>query len=280
MAFLFHFCGMHKISFNGHHVDAAAPLFTVANRGYRYGDGLFETMKLHRGKVLLFPYHLQRMRNGCHALQLDCHAMEENLVEQIEALARMNNCSDMARIRLSVFRADNNDAGYVLEANALTEAAFQWQEEGWRLSLYRQNRKSADELSNMKTANYLLYVLADIFAKAERTDEALVLNTTNNLCDGSRTNLFLVLNGVVKTPALNQGCVAGVMRRYILEQCSALNIQVQETVLTETDLLHADEVFLTNAIEGIRWVKSCAGKTYSNQFSMYLFRKALATIYG
>ena len=135
-----------------------------------------------------------------------------------------------------------------------------------------------DKLYNLKTSSYLPYELAMQHAEHVGLDECLVRNALGNICEGSRTNIFAVKGTELYTPALTEGCVAGVMRRYILDYCSTDGISCQEVPLTETFLQEADELFLTNAIQGIRWVESWGQKHYQNSFVRQLFNKALATI--
>lgn len=271
---------MSMLCFNGQFLDDAAPLFTAANRGFRYGQGLFETMKLFRGEVLFFPLHLERLQRGMQMLHINNSSFSADQIRaEIRELCAQNNCSDRARIRWAVYAGEDGQAAYVLEAQPLEESVFTWNEAGWTLSLYSDHPKATGALSNLKSANYLLYLLAARHALQCGTDESLVLNTEGSLCDGSRTNVFILHRGMLKTPALNQGCVAGVMRRYLLQECARMGIPVEEGLLTGADLADAEEVFLTNAIQGIRWVAQYAGNTYGNSFSSHLFRQTLATIY-
>src|SRR4030095_10075619 len=103
-----------------------------------------------------------------------------------------------------------------------------------------------------KSANYLPYVLADLHAKETGCEESIVLNTENNLCDASKANIFLLVKDEIYTPALHQGCVNGVKRRYIIEELKKEKIIVQQKQINESLLFEADEVFLTNAINDIR----------------------------
>jgi branched-chain amino acid aminotransferase len=273
-------CSMGKIVFNGHFIDEETPLFTAANGGFRYGDGLFETMKWLRGEVLHFPLHFQRLQKGLELLQIEASSISaQTIAANINELCRLNGCNERARVRLALYRQQDGTAGYVLEAAEIGPDVFQWQEQGWTLSLYTQNCKARSPLSNVKSANYLLYLLAATHAQQQGVDECVVLNDAGNLCDGSRTNIFVVKNGLLQTPALHQGCVAGVMRRFLLNRCAELKMPVSESVLTETDLVQADEAFLTNAIQGIRWVRSYNNKQFDNSFSKKLFEQTLATIY-
>src|SRR5207249_2147893 len=92
----------------------------------------------------------------------------------------------------------------------------------------------------------------------------LLLNVHDRICDATIANVFWIKNGTIYTPPLSEGCVAGVTRRYILEKIQSARHKIQEKVCEIIDLENADEIFLTNAIQGIRWVKQFRDKTYSN----------------
>jgi branched-chain amino acid aminotransferase len=268
------------ICFNGQFLPAGQPVFSAAAPVVRYGDGVFETMKLLRGKVLLFSLHCQRLLKGLELLDMahsfpDCSEIEAWII----TLAQKNGCIERARIRWGAYRQEDGLAGFVLEASPLGPEAFCWQEQGWHLDLYTENSKSPGPLGNLKSANYQLYLLAAAAAAKQGADECLVLNAHGHLCDGSRTNVFIYKNGLLKTPALACGGVAGVMRRHLLEFCIATKLPVAEIILTPIDLLEADEIFLTNAIQGIRWVSRFKDREYGHDFSKQLYAQGLAVPY-
>ncbi|WP_132055897.1 aminotransferase class IV [Pseudocnuella soli] len=268
------------ICFNGQLLPAGQPVIAAANPGFRYGEGLFETMKMLQGNILLFSPHCQRLHQGMSLLGLKPLSTSNNsIADQVKMLAQKNGCLEMARIRWTVYRQEDGTAGYVLEAFALENEAFRWQERGWQLGLYAENTKATGTLANLKSANYLVYRLAAAAAAQQGADECIVLNAHGHVCDGSRTNIFTLKNGLLQTPPLTSGCVAGVMRRHVLHSCSANNIPFAEKDLLPDDLLAADEVFLTNAIQGIRWVSHYQGKEYGNAFTKSLYKQLLAADY-
>lgn len=258
---------MQCVCYNGDFFEATEPLFTAQNRAFRYGDGLFETMKLYAGNILFSPYHFDRLFTGLQLLQIKPGPTftVEKLTAHITALCQKNNCTALARVRLAVFRTDDGSASFVIEAFALTSEKMQWQPEGWTLEIHPSVRKSCDAYANLKTANYLPYVLAGEYARENDVDECLVLNTFNNICDGSKTNIFLLAGGEVYTPALHQGVVNGVMRNQTMDILKSNGYTLHQTEVTEQQLLEADEVFVTNAIEGVRWVKSFRSKEYGHE---------------
>lgn len=241
---------------------------TPQNRSFRYGDGIFETMKIRQNKIMLGDYHFNRISTSLSLLKIITPDFlnEEKLFNDISRLSALNNCQDNARIRVAIYRQEENNAGVVIEADPLNEEQDYLNENGWTIDIYPFARKSMDAFANLKSANYLPYVLADKYAKENGIDECLVLNSDNKIADASKANIFLVLKDKVHTPALNQGCVNGVKRRFVIEQIKNSGIAVHQHEINEDLLLQADEIFLTNAIIDIRWVKSFREKKFTNSF--------------
>ena len=241
--------------FDGSFVPADQPLFTAGNRGFKWGDGVFETAKFYNNTLLLATYHFERLFSGLRLLHITPRFTPQQLTDAIALLCEKNNCTDRARVRLATYRNDTNAASYVIEATALPPETVQWNESGWRIGLYPFARISCDAFANLKSANYLPYVMAGAYAKEQGLDECLVLNSYNRIGEGSKTNLFLCNGRDIATPALSEGCVAGVMRRYVIEKLKGLGYAVHQTAVTEEEVLAAEAVFLTNATEGLRWVR-------------------------
>lgn len=266
---------MKWVCHNGEMVPDGQPLFSAANRSFRYGDGLFETMRVYQNELLLAPLHFNRLFTGLQLLNIRPSARftPEVLQQNILELCRKNDCARLARVRLAVYRSESGEAGYVIEALALNEDALQWNTEGWKLVVYGLARKSCDAFANLKSANYLPYVLAGAFAAEQGADEALVLNTYNHVADGSKTNLFLIKDKTIYTPALHQGCVSGVMRRHVIDNLKVMGFVLHQIGVNEQLLREADEVFCTNAVQGIRWVKHFGQKEYGNALTHQIFKQ-------
>ena len=268
---------MKAICHNGETVPAGAPLFDAGNRGFRYGDGVFETARVVDGVLRLAPLHFNRLFTALQLLQIrpgpqfTPHLLQKNILH----LCRQNKCSHRARVRLAVYRQPGGDAGYVIETFPLGEDALVLNEKGWQLVVYPLARKSCDAFANLKSANYLPYVLAGAYAAEKGADEALVLNSYNLIADGSKTNLFLLKDGAWYTPALDQGCVAGVMRTHLLQVLKQKGFAVHQTAVTEEMLATADEVCCTNAVQGIRWVQRFGNREYSNTCIQQVFKDSI-----
>lgn len=261
-------------------VSATAPLFNVQNRGFKYGDGVFETIRMQNGQMPLAPLHFERLFTGVQLLQMHAQFTGEQLLQHISALCQLNACSNLARVRLSVFRAQNNQAHFAIEAHPLHAASVQWEAKGLKLGLFSKAQKSTDLFSNLKSANFLPYVLAAKYADEHALDDCVLLNAAHAICDTTKANLFLVKDRVFVTPALDQGCVAGVMRRYLLGALKQNNWRVYEQAVVENDLLQADEAFVTNAVLGLRQVHCYKNKSYGNAVARQVFSTIIAPLFN
>jgi len=259
------------IIFNGSIVPSGTPIITADNRGFRYGDGLFETIRVKDGRIVLGKYHFDRLISGARLLQFEISSFlsAEKLSAEILELCRRNGHERSARVRLNVFRADMGQ-----ESGAPQHVIQSWEletgeeaEKGVTLGIYPHGRKSCDQLSNIKSNNYLVYSMGARYAGQHGWDDSLVLNSFGRVADSSIANLFLVKGGIVYTPPLSEGCVAGVMRRWLIQVLPEKGWEVREQPAAPEDLLQADELFLSNAIRGSRWVGKLAGVTYGNKIA-------------
>jgi len=274
MAFLFYFDDMEFVIINGNIVEKSKAGLSPDDHSYRYGDGLFETMKISNGNILLEGYHFERLFSGLETLKFESLLLftKQRISDQVKELCKKNNYEESARVRLSISRGNgglydcDNKLSYLIECWPLEQMRFN--ENGLIIDIFPDARKSIDKFSNLKSANYLPYVMAAIWAKENKLNDALILNQHNQVCDSTIANVFWVAGGNIFTPPLSAGCVAGVMRKRILD----LGQNIKEKNLTENDLLNADEVFLTNAINGIRRVKQFRDKTYENRIAVEIFK--------
>jgi branched-chain amino acid aminotransferase len=265
-------------NYNGRFFADDENVLSKDDRSYRYGDGLFETMKLINGNISLGDHHFERLFSGLDILKFHIPVLftKHKIEVEIKELCKKNECERSARIRLSVSRGNgglydcDNKFSYLIECWPLEQKELN--ENGLIIDIFPDAKKSIDVFSNLKSANYLPYVMGAIWAKENKLNEALILNQHDRICDSTIANVFWAKDNKVFTPPLSEGCVAGIMRKKILE-LATLNpdYMLHETVLSQEILLQADEVFLTNAIAGIRWVKECGNKVYKNTISSKIF---------
>ncbi|RQO70662.1 4-amino-4-deoxychorismate lyase [Pedobacter sp. KBW06] len=261
---------------NDEFVAANHPVIGVQNRAFRYGDGLFESMRMDNGKLKFAEQHADRLRAGMKALKMDgSNLMDEYFLKQKTAeLSKKNKLKDHIRFRLSVYREgeglytpESNKAGYVLEASPLAQPTYELNKKGLIVDVYDEITKPVNKLSNYKTTNSLLYVMAGLYKKQHNLDEAFILNQHGFLCESISSNVFVVYDKQIYTPALSEGCVAGVMRSVVMNMAKSNNIPLIEAQINPEVLKEAEEVFITNATGGIRWVMGYGRKRYFNEIS-------------
>lgn len=253
---------MNLICLNGRMVPADEPALPAANRGYRYGDGLFETIRVIQGRMPLGDRHFDRLFNslGRLAYEIPAGLSAQQLHDEAIELCVRNGCRDSARVRLSISSGEGDLPGpprlqYLIECFPYPVPDMDNQH--LVIGIYSAARKHYDLFSDIKSANYLPYVLAARYARASGFDDALVLNPAGRIVESSVCNLFLVKDDLLITPPLTEGCIAGVMRKWIAE-----NFPVRESTVTKEDLYSADELFLTNALSGVRSVRQLEKKTF------------------
>jgi branched-chain amino acid aminotransferase len=262
--------------YNGEIRPATDAIASAGNRGLRYGDGVFETIKMVNGQMPLFALHAERLTNGLNILQMPLPGTD-TLEQDILTLCQKNNITDAARVRVMVFRGNGSlysveatDPNIVIQAEPLPAAYLALNEHGWQVDTCPGVQKSCDMLANLKSNNYLPYIMAALHAQRCNLNDCLVMNAHDRICDATIANIFWVHNNYICTPPLSEGCVAGVIRRYLLQQDG---YHFKETACTEDQLMQADEVFLTNALYGIRWVEKFRDKIYKCQLSAELYKQ-------
>jgi 4-amino-4-deoxychorismate lyase len=220
------------------------------DRGFNYGDGVFETMRVRRRGVRFLDYHLDRLEDGCR--RLDIKGPSRRVLRQ-ELNAAATRCVDGV-LKLVVTRGVG-DRGYrttgrervtrVLSLHPLGNPA------GGTARLCRLRLGVNRQLAGLKTLNRLECVLARAEWQDPEIWEGLLQDTDGYLVCGTMSNLFLRTGSALMTPKLDRCGVSGVMRRWVLETAGALKLRARETRLTWRDVVKADEVFMTNAVAGV-----------------------------
>ena len=277
---------MEYFIFNGKLLKPQSATISANSRGLRFGDGLFETIKSINGQLEFVDEHFARLWKGMQVLQFTIPKQftPDYLEQEIKTLLKKNGHDKMARVRLTVFRGDgglydvtDHKPNYLVQSWALPDETGSWNSNGLVVGIYTDVKKSCDILSNLKHNNFLPYAMAALHAKKEKWNDALLLNTEGRLCDTTIANIFLIRDEVIYTPALSEGCIAGVMRRNLIEKIAAANYKLVEGKLSVDELLDADEVFLTNSIYNMRWVQSIEDKKYSNMQTQKIYTAFFST---
>ncbi len=278
----FFICVMSWINVNGSYFADDQPVFLSANRSYRYGDGLFETMKVVNRSIAFEDLHFNRFFNGLNTLEyiIPKSANRNWLKNEIIKLCDKNELVN-ARVRLSAWSGegfiDKTDRpfNFLLESSPIQNDSSIWSEKGLHIGVFNNGRKSFDSFANLKSASFLIYVMAAKKAMDNQWNDCIVLNANDRIADTTKANIFIIWGEKIYTPPLSDGCVAGVTRQYLLQKLGA-DFFIDEKSLTLQDLEQADEVFMTNAIRGIQSVHQYNEIVYTNKFTREIDQHFLA----
>lgn len=264
---------------NGKLLPISSPTIQNGSRGFLYGDGLFESIRIIDGKPINVHGHYDRVVKGANALKLriPVYFTADFVKNKIEELIQKNGIQGGGRCRLSIERSSGggflpevNELFFYLEAYDYKENYFVLNSKGIEIDIYRSIKKQKNFLSSFKTKNGLMYIMAALEAQEKKLDDYIIINELDEVVEATSSNLFMVSNGVLYTPEIKDGCVAGTMRKQIIEIAKINRIHVYECSVTPQNLLTADEILLTNAIRGVNWVSGYRTKTYTNSFASKL----------
>jgi len=266
---------------NGNFITPDQAKTSVLEPGFLYGWGLFETMRSNQGRIVYFDEHLQRLLASCRLLKIRCAYSAHGLKKNIQQTVGINGLSD-ARVRLSVVKTKRGSDTLVAAQRykPYSEAKYK---RGFNccISAFKQQENSF--LAGLKTTNYLFYQLSYLAAQELGFDEALILNNRGYLAEASHSNIFLVKENELFTPALACACLAGITRQAVLDLAKKYKIKVYEGNFSLQDLYSADEAFLTNSLMGVMPLTSLQNKCLGNKadkLTQFLRQKYNQLLYG
>jgi len=272
---------------DGHLVRQDKANLSVNNRSFRYGDGCFETIRVVNRQIKLASLHFERLFTSIDALKfnkpsyMNAEWLQKNILEVVDK----NGHQKLARVRVMIYRGDgglydpeNHFPHHLIQSFNLSEATQELNQNGLTLGIYKEAKKSSDFFSMIKSNSYLPYVMAALWAKENNLNDAILLNHAGGIADTTIANLFIIKDGTIKTPAITEGPVAGVMRRHLIKTLRANDYEVEETTVSVADVLEASEVFLTSAIHGIKWVKQIDNSQYNNSLTTVLYKDFIQTL--
>ncbi|MFM7637871.1 MAG: aminotransferase class IV [Crocinitomicaceae bacterium] len=264
---------------NGTILPADAPTIHPGNRGHLYGDGVFESIRVIDGKPLNMENHIKRLLEGAKAIKMRTPSFFNTIFfeEKIKELLYRSTIKEGGRCRLSLDRVtggaylpDSNECNYYIEVYPYDANHFELNAKGLEIDIYQDIKLQKNFLSNYKTKTGLTYVMAALSAQEKGLDDLFLSNDRGNILETSSCNVFIVSNGVLYTPGLDEGCLAGSMRMQIINLALANGIKVYECAILPQNLLAADEIFVTNAIRGINWIGGYRTKRFYNNMSRKL----------
>jgi len=268
---------------NGQFFADDQAIFSVHNRAFQYGDGIFETIHAFGTTARHLEIHCKRMVKGMKLLNLEVPSFFSVafLENEISRLLNKNRIFGSARVRVTAFRTDGgfftpttSKVSLVIESKPLQNNFYEFNKKGLIVDFFTQLRKPINDLSSLKTCSSLLYVMAGLHKAKLGVDDCLLINDQNRVAEAISSNLFFAVGENLYTPALDEGCVEGVMRHLVIAQAEKLKIKVFDKAMVEpSELLLADELFLTNAVKGIQWVVGLKDRRYFSSISRAISRE-------
>lgn len=253
-------------------------IVSYKSRAYRYGDGVFETLKVRKGVPLFLKHHYSRLILALHTLHYEIpeHWSYSFFVYTLIDLAKQNNIKN-GNLRIQVSRLGegkylptSNGCDLMMEIHPIAVDAYVLNQETFTLGLYTEMFKPTGKWSNFKLVNSQIYVQASIFKQQQNFNEVLILNEHGRVADASTANVFAVINNLLICPPSNEGGIDGVLRRVLVKLCKQHKIELQQAPLSLTDIKDAGEIFLTNVIKGIMPVTQFNNQTLSSTYAQQL----------
>ena len=243
-----------KIYIDGEFYDKENAKISVFDHGLLYGDGVFEVIRFYNGRVFRLDEHIDRLFDSARAIALNIGMDKSAVIEATLETIRQNNLQD-GYIRLVVTRGVGDlglnpllcpKASLFIIASKITLYSADKYENGLDVVTCATRRIPHGALSPMvKSLNYLNNVMAKIEAQNAGAGEGLMLNEQGFVSECTGDNIFIIKNGVITTPPISAGALAGVTRSVVFDLASEFGIPIHEPMMTRYDIFTADECFLT-----------------------------------
>ncbi len=253
---------------NGKFVPEEEARVSVLDRGFLYGDGLFETMRAYHRRAFRIDDHLERLYRSCRELKIPLKMERKELKGAIGELLEKNDLTE-AYLRLTLTRGlHTGSLGFdtcssptlVITSRELNPYPPSYYQKGIRAIIASIRQNSFSPLSGYKSLSYLAYLLAREEARTQGASEAILLNSKAEVTEGATSNIFLILNGKVSTPPEHAPLLPGITRKAVIEILPRLDLNCKICSILEQSLEDAEEVFITNSLMEVMPVTSIDGR--------------------
>lgn len=272
------------IDFNGTFIDENKATLNLENRGYNYGDALFETLRVINGEIMFWEDHYFRLMASMRILRMEIpiNFSPEYLQERITDLIEKKGLSDSAaRVKINVnrqsgglYKPSRRSVDYTIQAHALTHSFYTIDDQApYVVELFKDHYVQSGLLSTVKSNNRLINVLGSIYAEENGYQNCLLLNEKKTVVEALNGNLFWVKGKKIKTSALKEGCLNGITRKKLIEVIEKTDFELEIGKISPFELQKADELFLTNVIVGIQPISQYRKKTYQADVAKVLLAK-------
>jgi branched-chain amino acid aminotransferase len=260
------------INYNGNFQDSLLKDFN--NRGFLYGDSVFETIKIIDNKIIFWEEHYLRLMSSMRILRIEIpnNYTPEFFEEQIIKTNQKIDPLFSGRVRLSVYRdgkglylPKNNSPAFVITSKKTNKKLFEINKKKYKVDLFKDYLIQSNLLSNLKTNNRVINVIGSIYASENELDNCILLNDNKLVAEFLNGNIFIVNDKIIKTPTLLTGCLNGIMRNKIIDLFNKNSeYKILEKDFSPYELVSSDEIWVTNSIYGIIPVTEYRRKFFSN----------------
>ncbi len=270
------------VNLNGNLTEKASVSFD--NRGLNYGDAVFETLRFSGGKIYFWEDHYFRLMASMRILRMEIPMNFTMEFLEAEILKTINSEEKKGvgfRIKLLVWRKtggkytpNTNEIEYLISTENLETPFYVLNEGDYEVELFKDHYVASGLLSTLKSNNRLINILGSIYAKENDYENCLLLNEHKQVVEALNGNIFLVSGNVIKTPPLTDGCLNGVTRKQLISILGTMeDFKLEETSISPFELQKADEIFITNVIQGIVPITKYRKKEFGNTIAKTLLAK-------
>lgn len=272
------------INLDGKIVKEEDAKLSVLNRGFAYGDSVFETIRVISGKIMFWEDHYFRLMASMRIMRMEIPSSfsPEFLENEIKEIIEANKLSTSpARIRFAIYRLQGGyytpatrEIGYVISVEPMDNSFYLFNDEPYEIELFKDHYVNSGLLSTIKSNNRAVNVLGSIYARENDYDNCLLLNEKKSVVEALNGNIFLVKENTIKTPPINDGALNGIIRKQLVNILKKTDeYTLEETSISPFELQKADELFITNVAQGIQPVSKYRKKEFDNKVSRDLLSK-------
>ena len=264
------------INYNGNFKDLSSDHF--GNRGFLFGDSIFETIKVVDNKIIYWEEHYLRLISSMRILRIEIPNLytPDFFEDEIRKTNLKIEPFFSGRVRLTIFRKGGglylpqyNDPIFVIDSQKTDQKLFNVNIQSYKIDLFKEYQIQSNLISNLKTNNKVVNVIGSIYAEENDLDNCILLNDKKIVSEFLNGNIFIVNDSIIKTPTLSSGCLNGVMRNKIIETINKLkNFKIEEKDFSLYELISSSEIWVTNSISGIIPVTDYRKKHFSNKVAI------------
>lgn len=257
------------INFNGEITDLSDQL--INNRGFLYGDAVFETLIIFNNKILFWEDHYFRLMSSMRIIRLDIpdkytpEFFKENIIKIHNSISQTGN----SRIRINIYRSshgkykpEKNTPSFIISCESINYSNYELNKGHYEVDLFKDYYLDNQLISSIKSNNKIINVVASIYASENGFDNCILLNKEKLVSEFINSNLFIIKEEKIYTPSLKSGCLNGVLRKSLFKILSSSSFELYEQDLSTFDITQSDEIFGTNIAQGIFSVTKFRKKEY------------------